>query len=50
MKPTVKQPSLKTLEHWADGGISKATDGCKVEMDGTCPHGHKSWLLHLGLI
>ena len=26
------------------------TDGCRVEPDGICPHGHKSWLLELGYI
>jgi hypothetical protein len=49
-KALKKQPSLKTLEKWSNDGFSKATDGCKVEPDGTCPHGCKSWLLALGLI
>jgi hypothetical protein len=43
-------PSLKTLEKWSFDGVAKATDGCKVEPDGSCPHGHKSWLLVMGLI
>ncbi len=35
---------------WADEGWAYATDGCHVEPDGICPHGHPSWLLRLGLI
>lgn len=45
-----KRPSLKTLEKWMFNGIAKATDGCKVEPDGHCPHGCPSWLVKLGLI
>jgi len=48
-KPT-KAPSIATMEKWMNAGIAKATDGCKVEPDGTCSHGCKSWLLKLGLI
>jgi hypothetical protein len=29
---------------------SEATDGCWVEPDGICPHGHPSWLLYFGLV
>jgi hypothetical protein len=47
---TMKEPSLTTLERWMDDGVAKATDGCKTEPDGTCSHGHRSWLLKLGLI
>jgi hypothetical protein len=28
----------------------EALDGCPVEPDGICPHGHPSWLRYLGLI
>lgn len=44
-------PDLETLIAWMmeDGGC-EATDGCWVEPDDVCPHGHKSWLLELGLI
>jgi len=45
-----KPPSLKTLERWVWDGVAKATDGCRVEPDGVCPHGCESWLLKLGLI
>lgn len=43
-------PSIKTMEKWVSDGIAKATDGCKVEPDGTCSHGKRSWLLELGII
>lgn len=43
-------PSLKTLEKWLADGVAQATDGCRVEPDGTCEHGKKSWLLVLRLI
>lgn len=48
--PTADEPDLETLEEQdADGGCD-ATDGCWVEPDGTCEHGHPSWMLRLGLI
>ena len=43
-------PSIKTMMKWSDDGVAKATDGCRVEPDGTCPHGHQSWLIVLGYI
>ena len=46
----MKQPSMATLEKWAENGVAKATDGCKVEPDGKCQHGKESWLLVLGFI
>jgi hypothetical protein len=49
-KPTTPRPSLDELQEWeADGGC-EATDGCWVEPDGTCEHGHVPWLIHLGFI
>ena len=45
-----KIPSIKTIERWFMDGYCKATDGCKVEPDGVCPHGKQSWMLVLGLI
>ncbi len=48
--PTTKQPSIATMERWCDSGVAKATDGCKVEPDGKCRHGHTSWIRVLGLI
>lgn len=49
-KKVGKPPSIKTMQKWSFDGIAKATDGCKVEPDGICQHGHKSWLLVLGYI
>jgi hypothetical protein len=45
-----KEPSIKTLYKWSDDGVAKATDGCRVEPDGTCPHGCRSWMLVMGVI
>ena len=47
---TTKIPSLKTMERWIMDGVAKATDGCRVEPDGECQHGCKSWLIVLGYI
>ena len=49
-QPIVPLPSLEQLEdwRWEDGGC-ESSDGCWVSYDGTCPHGHPSWLLRLGL-
>ena len=30
--------------------VAETTDGCLVEPDGVCRHGHPSWLLRLGVI
>jgi hypothetical protein len=49
-KPKRRMPSLKTMERWVYDGVAKATDGCKVEPDGVCPHGKNSWLIELGMI
>ena len=49
-KPTTKAPSLKTMERWVYDGVARATDGCRVEPDGRCQHGHDSWLIYLGFI
>lgn len=46
----MKEPSVATMERWVLAGVAKATDGCRVEPDGECPHGKQSWLLALGLI
>ena len=47
---TGKRPSLRTMNKWVSDGVAKASDGCRVEPDGHCDHGHASWLLVLGLI
>ena len=46
----MKEPSIRTMERWLADGIARATDGCKVEPDGRCPHGKESLLIVLGLI
>lgn len=43
-KATTKVPNIATMEQWMDKGIARATDGCSVEPDGKCTHGHNSWL------
>ena len=43
-------PDIETLMRWEMEGGCEATDGCWVEADGVCTHGHRSWLLELGLI
>ena len=49
-KPTEPEPDMGQLEDWVFDGVCEATDGCEVEPDGMCPHGHPSWLLQLGMI
>ena len=46
----VKLPSERTLERYVFDGVAKTPDGCRVEPDGHCGHGHGSWLIVLGLI
>jgi hypothetical protein len=43
-------PSLARLERMANAAAVPATDGCMVEPDGYCEHGHQSWLLRLHYI
>lgn len=43
-------PSIGTMTKWVGDGVAKATDGCRVEPDGSCVHGHRSWLLVLNYI
>lgn len=49
-EPTTERPDLETLEEWHSDGGCETTDGCWVEPDGVCQHGHPSWLLRLGFI
>jgi len=44
------QPDIDLLIDMANDGISEATDGCEVETDSKCEHGHSSWLLVLGWV
>jgi len=43
-------PSNKTLEHYVYDGVVKSPDGCRIEPDGICQHGHASWLMIIGII
>jgi len=49
-EPTQPAPSEEQIEEWVYDSICEATDGCDIEPDGICPHGHPSWLLRLGLV
>jgi hypothetical protein len=49
-KATERVPSTARLMAWMNDGVCGATDGCVVEPDGHCEHGHSSWMLRLGLI
>jgi hypothetical protein len=49
-EPTTPEPDEDQLAEWVYDSVCEATDGCTVEPDGTCEHGHPSWLLRLGLI
>ena len=47
-RPTVEQPSDEELAAMScDGADCEATDGCTVDPDGICPHGHVPWLVYL---
>lgn len=49
-KPTEEKPSMEELRDQMSDGVVDATDGCSVEPDGWCSHGHVSWLIYLGYI
>jgi hypothetical protein len=50
-EPTVDDPDEDQVEAWLmDVELCEATDGCIVEVDGICPHGHPSWLRRMGLV
>lgn len=48
--PTEEEPDDEQLEAWVYDSVCDATDGCSVEPDGTCEHGHPSWLIVKGLM
>jgi hypothetical protein len=50
--PELEPPDLETLMAWDSEGRCEAAcpHHCWIEPDGTCMHGHPSWLLRLGLI
>ncbi len=47
--PTTPTPTIDQVELWTVDGGCEATDGCWVEPDGRCEHGHVSWMLWMGL-
>jgi len=49
-RATEPVPDEDQIELWVFDSVCEATDGCTVEGDGRCSHGHSSWLLTLGLI
>ncbi len=49
-KPSTEKPTIEDLEQMIMEGVAEATDGCQIEPDGVCEHGHPSWLLRFGLI
>lgn len=51
-KEELHTPDIDTLREWMDEGGCEAAcpHGCWVEPDGTCTHGHPSWLIVLGMI
>lgn len=49
-EPLEARPTIQDLREYVHDGICPATDGCDVEPDGVCEHGHPSWLLRLGYI
>ena len=50
LEVTTPRPSDEELEEMVMDSVVDATDGCMVEPDGCCQHGHPSWLIALGLI
>jgi hypothetical protein len=49
-EPETDEPDDEMLQEWVMDSLVESTDGCEVEPDGTCPHGHPSWLMRLGLV
>jgi len=49
-EPTTARPDIDTLMEWSEEGGCEATDGCWVEPDGSCPHGHVAWMIFLRMI
>jgi len=49
-EPTEPEPDIEQINTWIYAFVVDATDGCRVEPDGVCPHGYPSWLVYLGYI
>ena len=43
-------PGTLTLRRWMEEGRARATDECRVAVDGVCEHGHPSWLVTMGMV
>jgi len=48
--PTAPKPTMEQMEAWLIDGIGEATDGCRIENDGRCLHGHTAWLRIVGVV
>jgi hypothetical protein len=55
-EPTIAAPSEDELADQLEASVMdtqthfETSDGCEVEPDGTCQHGHPTWLRRAGLI
>ena len=51
-EPTSPEPSMEELIQQEHEDECETTDGCQggIESDGTCEHGHQTWLSYLGFI
>ncbi len=49
-EPEEPVPTMDEIGEMVMDSVVPATDGCNVEPDGICEHGHPSWLLRLGYI
>lgn len=47
---TVDESPIELISRWFLDVQCEAIDGCVVEQDGICPHGHPSLLVYFGLI
>jgi hypothetical protein len=50
LKVSSRKPSLNALNGFIEDGSCPTTDGCRVECNGECEHGHPSWLKVLSMI
>lgn len=55
-KPTIPPPNDRELLEMLQASVMdtrttfETSDGCEVEPDGTCEHGHPTWLVRQGWI
>ncbi|MDG6938493.1 MAG: hypothetical protein JRN42_08175 [Nitrososphaerota archaeon] len=55
-KPTISLPSEDEILEMLKNAVMdnetsfETSDGCMVEPDGICEHGHPTWLVRFGLI